>query len=325
MNLASMQDTLYDRLGYETAPAARVIARLTRLINETQREILGMRGLTRLRRTILTFPCVASTPFVTLPQSVVKMVTVQDRANGWTLHETSLQDLRYNDPRLAGISTYPYSYVVLNLAAAVSQDPSVAAELFVVSDSATDDNTRTAYLEGIDANGNYQTQTAVLSGLTPVTFTLTNWIIVQKFSLALTAGGVATALGNITLTQGSGGAELARITSGRSTTRYSRLHLYPTPTQVNTYYADVEIHFEDMVQATDEPYLPEDFHWLIVSGCLKKEYAKREKQLNYGIESGRFDKGVSALKLWLRSTTGVTARTTPRAFSQLGPWFPVGS
>src|SRR5260221_8494845 len=118
-----------------------------------------------------------------------------------------------------------------------------------------------------------------MNGLTAVSFGATlTWLQITKFYIQLGTGATTTAVGNVTLNSVSGlGAELSRITAGHSYARYSRLHLHPTPTQVNTYYADVVLHVEDLANADDEPFLPEDFHYLLKVGAKRKEYDKREK------------------------------------------------
>jgi hypothetical protein len=165
-----------------------------------------------------------------------------------------------------------------------------------------------------------------LNGTTAATFIVTDWVTVTKFYLGLSAGGVTTATGNVTLHQTSGaGTELARITPGRAYARYARVHLFPTPTVAVTYHADVLLHIEDMTQKGDEPYLPEDFQWLLISGACLKEYQKREKPQQYQLELAAWKRGISDLKGFVQAGTGIATHRGPRRFSQLGPYYPVGS
>lgn len=329
--LSAIEFTLYDRLGFDSAPDTKVTTRLRRFINETQREILGTRGVSRLRRRVLTFTCVANTPFAVFPQAAVNVLTVQDRVNDWVLDPVSLEDLRAEDPGLTAATTYPNRFVLLNYAAPVARDPDGSSALFVVSDSASDGNTKVIQVEGVNAAGYYQTASVAMNGITPASLgTLTaTWVAVTKFYIAPASGtSLLTAAGNVTITQGSGGTELGRIPPGRAFARYTRIHLHPTPSQVNTYYADVELHIEDMSSLADEPYLPEDFHWMLTCGALKKEYQRKEKPISYGIEDARWKKGISDLKLFIRRNPGVALGLNRRyrmRFSQLGPNYPVGT
>lgn len=329
MNLAAIQADMYRRLKFSTAPDPSVTTRLTAYVNQTQREILGTKGYAMLKRNVLPFSCVANTPFVVLPASVERIVTIQDRVNMTILDEVNIQDIRWDDPALSSTSTFPYQYAVLDYAAAASQDPSAAAAIYAKSDSASDGSTLTVYLEGIVTNGYYQKASATLNGTTAVQVgSLATWTNITKFYVNLTAGGSTSATGNITLNQTSGsGTELARIAPGYSYARYVRIHLYPTPTQINTYYADVELHTEDMSQAGDEPLLPEDFHWLLVSGGLMKEYRYREQLALEQMELGLYRNGMADLRMYLVRRSGVALGDTrrPRRFSQLGPYFPPGS
>jgi len=332
MNLSTIEADLYASLGYKLpTPDQDVIDRLRRYINTSQREILSMRGLDRLRRAVLTCASVANSPFMVLPQSATRVVAVSDRVNNMILEELSLQDIRYNDPGLTSSVSYPVSYAVWHLSAPAARDPSAAAALFVKSDSASDGAIpKTAFVEGTRTGGGYYSTSVALNGTTAVQVGsgVSDWVTITKFYLTLPTNGAATtAIGNVTLTQTSGvGTELSRITPGTGVARYTRLHLFPTPTGANTYYADVIMHIEDMTQKGDEPYLPEDFHWLLSCGAMKKEYQKREKPVQYSIEKERWKQGISDLKAFVRQTTGVAASGRgPRRFSQLGPYYPVGS
>lgn len=328
MNFTGLETMLHSRLGF-TDPNTNAVTntRLRSFLNETHREILGMKGLSRLRRNLLTFACTANSPYVVLPQAVNRIIAITDRVNNWELVEVLLGSIRQGDPGLTMSTSYPDRFAILNLAAANALEPSAAAELFVKSDSATDGATKTAFLEGIVTGGSYRTASVNLNGVTAASFSasITTWIAITKFYLSLAAGGSTSAVGNVTINQGSGaGTELARITPGRSYARYTRIQLYPTPTAANTYYADCELHVEEMANGGDEPLLPEEFHWLLSCGALMKEYQRRQWSVQFNEEAGRFNRGVGDLLIAVnRRTAGLSE--APRRFSQLGPYFPPGS
>ncbi len=325
MNLAASQQELYRRLKFSTTPDPAVTTRLTAYLNEAQREVLSKKGYGLLRRNVLTFQCVANTPFCVLPQAVEAIVTIQDRVNQWVLQERLIQDIRSEDPGLTDTSAFPDEYAVLNYAAAVAQDPTVASQVWIVSDSAADGGTKTVFIEGLVTGGYYQTASVALNGVTPVQIgALATWMEITKFYIGLTAGGSTTAAGNIKLLQTSGaGTEMGRIPPGLDYARYTRLHLHSTPTQINTYYADVELTINDMANAGDESYLPPDFHWLLISMALMKDYQYRNQTTPYEMELARSTNGLGDLRLWLARRSSVAlGDNRRRGRSQLGPNFP---
>lgn len=325
MNLATIQSQLYGKLNLTATPNSDVVARILGFINEAQRELLGMKGLDKLRRSILTFASVANSPFAVLPQAAVQVITVMDRTNNVVLTNISLQELRFTDPGLVATTGYPYEYAILNLSSAVTRQPAAAGVLSIVSTSASDGATKTAYVEGVDSSGNYKTASIALNGVTPVAPAGSTWVSITKFYIGLTAGGATTAAGAVTLSDAAANV-LSTIPVGYFHGRYSMLHLHPTPTGVVTYYADVVLHVEDMANGGDEPMLPEDFHYLLIAGAAQKEYDKREKPQQAAKELQRWQRGVSDMKLFVRRKSGVAISDRRlRRFSQLGSNFPSGT
>ena len=104
------------------------------------------------------------------------------------------------------------------------------------------------------------------------------------------------------------------------------IYLYPTPSSDQTLYADVDLHIEDMVQASDSPRIPEDFQDLLEAGALMREFKKREKLELYNIERARWFQRRAELRNFLNRETGaVVSERRIRRFSQLGPYYPPGS
>ena len=328
MNLANLELDLYRRLGMTTTPPTEVTTRFRAYMNQTQREILSQKGLSSLRRMTLPFSSVATDPFAVLPQSAVRIISIVDRTNQIFLAPTMQSEIREQDPGLVSTSATPYNYAIVNLASAVARDPAAAAELFTKSDNGGDGGTQKVFVEGIVTGGYPRLASVAMNGVTAVSLgaPITTWIAVTKFYLATTTVGVqTTAVGNVTLHSVSGaGTELSRIPIGKAYPRYSRIQLFPTPSAALTYHADVEIHIEDMTQATDESYMPEDFSWLLTSGAILKEYQRLEKTAQYDREKATFRSGLLDLKLFV-SRQQEPGEMGPRRFSQLGPYFPVGS
>lgn len=323
MNLNSILSILYDRLAYTSSPDAATVSRLKGYINETHREVLAKRGLTKLRRWVIPFTTVAGNQNVTLPEACVRLHGVTDRTNNRELDETDVDTVRRRDPGLLQSTSTPDAFAVYNLASALQTDLTAAAAVYGGSDVAGDDNTKKLFIEGI-AGGRPIVASIAMNGLTQVLpSALATFTQVTKFYIGLAAGGVTTAAGNITLTQGLAGAEISRIIAGRAYARYSRILLAPTPSTIMTLYADCDIHIEEMSNLGDEPLIPEDFHRVLVDGSLMKEYEKRKDPQSYGQAKARFNDGIAELRLWVTRPGNVAYR--PLQFSQLGAYFEAGT
>lgn len=323
MNLNTLLSTLYGRLSYQSAPPADVVTRLKGYVNETHREVLGKKGLTKLRRWVIPMTTVASQEAVTLPEACVRIYSITDRTNNRVLDETSVDQVRQRNANQLNTSATPTAYAIYNLASALQTDMTAAAAVYGGSDAAGDDNTKKLFIEGI-AGGRPIVASIALNGVTQVLpSALATFTQITKFYIGLTAGGVTTAAGNITLTQGLAGAEISRIVAGRAYARYSRVLLYPMVSAIITLYVDAEIHVEEMVNLGDEPLLPEDFHRVLIDGALEKEYEKRRDWDAHDRATRRKNDGISELRLWLTRPDSLAYR--PLQFSQLGAYFPAGS
>lgn len=326
MNLGQIELNIYDDMNFNSTPDSAVIRRIRRYINNAQKEILGKKGFQQLRRDVLPVVSVANNPMMTLPQAATKIIIIADRTNNRTLDPGSLADIRARDPGLLFSGGIPDLYAMVNPSAAVSLAPSAASSLFIVSDSASDGSGLAVNIEGITSSGVYRRASVAMNGLTAVNIdsACSTWIIITKFYIS------GSAVGNVTLREGSGvGTELGRISKGRSFPRYTRIHLSPTPSSAFTYYCDVELHVEDMTNVTDEPFLPEEYHELLVIGAKKREYLKREMASEYNREDVAWTIQLTDMATSLRAFGGV-AKGGQRAgkgrqFSQLGPMYSNGS
>lgn len=326
MNLGDIELRLYDRLSFNSTPDSAVTRRMRGYINDAHREILGKKDYSRLRRKTLTCASIANAPLMALPQAATKIINIADRVNNRNLDCVSIQDIRYRDPGLNFGSSIPDAYCLINTASCVFRDPSAADSLFVVSDSAVDGTGLAVNIEGVLADGTYRRAAVALMGLTAVNVDLgcSTWLYVTKFYIS------GNAAGTVSLHQTSGvGTELSRIVKGRAYPRYTVVHLSGTPSAVYTYYVDVDIHVEEMVNTTDEPILPEDFHWLLETGALKREFTRRKNTEGFGTEQAAWKTGLGDLSEYIRTRPGVSnagqrSGSRPRG-SQLGPMFPAGS
>lgn len=319
MNLGELETLSYDRLGIEAIPDTFTIRRLRSFANETHREILRIKHFRRFRRRLLTVASTSGSPFMALPTAAVRVFGFQDRTNDTWLTEKDLSYIRQMDPGLRATAANPWLFAPFDLASPVAVQPSDASEIFVKSTSASDTNT--AYIEGVRTGG-YPTVLAVaMTGVTAKSFSAAqnDIVAINKFYLS------QPAVGTVTLNEDSGaGTTLATIPIGRVFGRYSVVHLYPTPSASVMYYADAEVHVEDMVNITDEPLLPEEFHHLIATGIRMREYEKREKWDAYAQVQAEMVNGIAKMKTWINQRAGSLSET-PARHSMLGPWFEPGT
>lgn len=320
MNYTQILQELYRRTGYSTTPAVEITARLSSFVAITQRQILTAKGLEKLRDDTITFASVANQAVYALPPAVAKIQHIQDRLNFRHLAEMSLTWLRTVDPGLMSVGGPSDVYVPRGYQP-VSVQPSNASEIFVKSTAAGD--VFMAYLEGIRTGGYPVSLSKQMTGVTAVSLgsTFTDILEVTKFYLS------QAAIGTVTLLEDSGvGTELARIPIGQTFGRYLAIQLWPTPTSAITYHVDYTRVIPDFVNGTDEPLVPEDFHWLLVEGALIKEWGKKDDTRTRDARAD-FRTGVNDLRAWVNSNQDTTAslRRVPRAYSQLGPSYPSGS
>lgn len=322
MTLTAMLAELYRRTGYATSPASEITTRFTAFLNLAQRKLLTKPGFGRLRDDTTTFASAVSTSVYALPPSVAKIQSIQDRTNNRRLEEKSLTWLRGVDPGLTSTGGQPTVYIPLGYQQ-VAVQPSNASEIFIKSTSASDTNN--AYLEGFRTGG-YPIVIGpiAMTGVTAKTFSAAITDIVEITKVYLSAAAVGT----VTVHEDSGvGTELARIPIGQLYARYQAIQLWPVPGAITTYHVDYVRTIPDMVNATDEPLLPEDFHYLLVEGALLKEWTKKDDLTRRNIAQADYDDGLRDLRRWLIVNPDTTAslRAVPVRFSQLGPSYPSGS
>lgn len=316
MTFLEICQDVYRRTSKPTVPDGEVQTRIQAFVNQRHRSLLTMPGVDQLRDSTSTFASVAATARVALPQALTRIKAVIETTNNRRLGERSLDWLRTVDPQqTSGTPTHfiPKGYE------AVAVQPSNASAVFVKSSSASDIGT--AYVQGIRTGGILGSSSVVMTGTTAVQIgAFTDWIEITKFYVS------NVAVGSITLHEDSGsGTELAQITIGRTRPYYFVVLLWPTPAGVLTYTFDFTREILDMVNDTDEPYLPTDYHDLLSIGGRVDEYermddsrltvAKRDYKEKY--ESFQyFIHGRASERLIPRSTSGRIG------ISDLGGWYP---
>ncbi len=317
MTRAQLLTTLAARLNKAGTLDTDTSNRLKAFLDEVHRELLTLPGLQRLRDDTRSFASVANQALYALPW-VAKINRIFETTNDRTLGAMTLAEYRAIDPDPSTTTGTADAFVWVGYQA-VAKQPSAAAALFVKS-SAVGDTTQTCYIEGETSDGYPRAVSVVLTGTTAVNVAaaVTDWVRVTKCYLSAVPAGV------VTLHQTSGlGTELARIGIGQTQQRYCVFYLYPTPGSVITYSVDATFEITDLAQDTDEPKLPPDFHDLLVSGAMVREYEKTDDpRLNVSL--ARHQSRVRDLLYWLHETaTSTEARRSGR--SRLGAYFPAGT
>lgn len=320
MNFGALLADSYSRLRYAASPVASIVARVKRHANESHRELLALPGMMRLREDTIVISAAANQARTGLPPAVGRIRYVVDRTNNRRLGRVSLNELRLTDPGRVSTSGQPERYAEVGWRAVAIQ-PANASELFVDSTAAGD--TGTVYIEGIRSNGSPVILSKVMTGTTAVSISTTETGIVEvtKFYLSVAA------VGEVTLLEDTGtGTELARIGIGQTYSRYLTVEWDPIPTAATTLYVDYIRNVLDLVQDTDEPLLPPDFHYLMGLKVRMKEYEVTNDTRGRDLKP-ELDKGIAAMRSWVLNDgdTVMSLRATRSSFSSLGPTYPAGS
>jgi hypothetical protein len=296
------------------------VSRIKRYVNQGVRAVLSEPGMSRLldSDTPLTVASVASQARYVLPEAVAQIRGMSERTNDRTLSAMSRDEYRRVTPDPTAVTGTPTHYVPIGRVA-VAVQPSNASEIFVKSTAAGD--TGTAYIEGIITGGYRRTASVSMTGVTAVSLAtaITSFIEIEDFYIS------TAAVGTITLHEDSGaGTELARITIGQLRPRYRGFYLWPTPSAAVDYLVDYRREVVDLVQNTDEPPLPTDFHDILTAYARMKDYEKRSDG-RYPVARDYYQKRLGQLKY--ATQTGpdelpVMGRGRGTAISRLGGYFP---
>jgi len=233
-----------------------------------------------------------------------------------SLLSRTLHDYRRLNPDPATSTGTPTHYVPIGKVAVAAQ-PADASVLLVDSTAAGD--TGTAYLEYLIAGGYRKTVSVSMTGTTAVSFgAALGAVTIEDFYIS------AAAVGTVTLHEDvDGGTELARITIGQKRPRYFGYYLDPTPSAAVDYLIDYRREVLELVNDTDEPPLPTDFHDLLSAYARMRHYEKQDDG-RYTVAEKHYQKRLSQLKY--ATQTGpdelpvVGGRLIGR--SRLGAWFP---
>lgn len=318
MLLSAIRAECYQRLNFGTSPTSDVVTRLDAFINSAIREILADPICSKLRNDTVPLTTNANDSMFAAPQAVVDIKRIVDRGNQFELHECDQAWIRSQDPGRLVSGTTPTNYAVVGYQKPVAKQPSGSSQIYVQSSSGAD-TTQTAYIEVMTHNGYTRQSSVVLTGLTPVALGPTNTDMVIDFYLS------AVATGDVSITEGSGGIELAKVGIGKYRAKYCVLEFFPQTSAAITLYADVQWAVTDLVNATDEPLIPDEFQEAIIHKVRAREYNKREKTALAKAAEMDAIPSMNHLKFYMHARRGKSNEGRPSRWSQLGPYYVAGS
>lgn len=323
MTLRDIENDALEALGFDasSADAAKVRVRVRRQINWAHRQLLATPGLLRLLRDSVgafAFPSVAGVGRYGLPAALGRINAIYDPATEIALAQTTIDYIRDADPQLTHVGP-PGLYAPLG-AFPVRTHPSATTPKLTVASTNAADTTQLVAIEYLTGAGDRATATATLAGLTAVelgTTLATNEI--TRYTLA------APTAGSVTLTSGTAPAAvaLATIPAGSTSVRYHHVQLWPTPAGALTYRVDFTREIGDLVDPTETPLVPPDFHELLSVGAQLREYRKAD-DARAGMLQGEWDAGIVRLKWWVLNPAQ-TAQGEFATRSRLGSSFPAGT
>jgi hypothetical protein len=300
---------------------ATTLARFKGYLNEGVRRVIGKPGMTRLLDSDVPYPLssVALQARYVVPAVAESIHGIRDVTNRGKLDAMPLSVYRKRDPDPTTTSGLSSHYVPIGRVA-VAMQPTSASALFVKSDTPAD-TTQVVRIEGTNSVGEPATASVTLTGITAVALSasVTDFVEVTDFYLSAAAAGV------VTLTQTSGvGATLARIFFGELRPRYYGFYLWPTPSAITVYSVDYRRAAVDMVNNTDEPPLPADYHY-ILGAYARMRYYEKTADDRYTIAEGIWKKGLSDLTYTTQTSPDelpVVGRRRRGVPSRLGPMTP---
>jgi hypothetical protein len=319
MNLRDLERMVYRRTNKNVStPNAETQDRIRGFINERHRDVLT--DFPQLRDDTIAFDSVANQQdYAIAEHGIARINRIWETTNDRQLDMRSLSWLRATDPDPS--TGTPDTWIPMSYTQVHTQ-PSNASEIFVDSTSASD--VYRCYVEGWRTGGIRASVEVTMTGTTAVSISsaITDWVQIDKFFLS------QAAVGTVTLHEdASGGTELSKIGIGDTYAKYLAFLLYPTPSAVVTYTCDVTRSISDMVNPTDEPLLPLDFHQMLAIGARLDEY-EHSDDARRAIAEVEWDRWHKRLTSWIVAHPSVRIDLNAEGGagrSRLGAWYPSGS
>lgn len=315
-----IKSSVYDDLGYTSAPPPDVQSRVGKNVNYAHQLVLRDPVCTKLLETSdsVSFASEVGRAVYGLPSALTMLRVLTERDNDRVLYPSSIEEIRSIDPGRNATGT-PYRFVPVGYKP-IQRALDMATGSGVWAQSTNAGDTQAIRINGIRLGGLMTGDiTATLTGVTRVQIgSLTDIIDLQAISLASAAVGVvslydAAVSGNV----------IAQIGTGALAPQYYVIELYPTPEAVTTYYVDGRYRIPELSSDQEVPLLPEEFQNLLEDYARFKEYERRDDERAAWAKSA-FDTGFSQLKYAVNTQPGqvpVFGRRRSR-FARLGPWTP---
>ena len=265
MNFLTVKQAAFRRLQVSETQTGDFNTRIGAFVNRWHRQILSEPGLRRQsRKTQVTLATVADQWRYGVKLAAIDYITERSNERRLRKRTESWWREHFADPTSeTGDADFwvPLGYT------RVKQRPANASEIFAVSTSASD--TQTISVEVVRSNGARRLLSVSLTGVTGVSLAAAITDVVDVLDVYL----ASAAVGQVTLREDSGaGTVLSEIDIGEVFPRYTQIALAPTPSSVQTLYVDGGTGSTDLVDDTDEPLLPEDFHYLLADGAVYEEW-----------------------------------------------------
>ena len=297
------------------APSA---GRYLRYLNEWHRRLLTGPGGELYRLQTLTVSAAAGATSVSLPVPFSAIDHVVNLTTNLPMEERSLAWFRSLPPNsvTTGLS---FAYVVRGMSPAAADPGGAGVATYVVSTAAADTSQKVT-VTVLLANGTTATASATLTGATPVQVgTWTTATTILQFQLQSVATGTVT-LQNVGATVFYGSIGIGTLSSQRF-----RLMLAPTPSAAISLQVDGQ-RLVIACAATDEPWIPEEWHYLLETGARCLEY---EKEADTRLASTRAELEHEIKRFRFFCCDRPDAKKIPgqrgvATGSSLGPWYPAG-
>lgn len=318
MTYLEIQNQVLDACGHTTAASSPQRTRVKSAINRWHRHILNRPGYNALLRdSEATFDSVASQTTYGLGLPVGRILGISCDSYEATLALGDRAWLRRVDPGLTA-SGDPASVYIPKGWYPVALQPANASSIFAKS-TAAGDTTQIVDWEFVLSSLDRVSGNTTLTGTTAVQLGTASTVIeVVKLTLRTAAAGT------VTVHEDSGsGTQLSSMLAGALSRQFIHVQLWPTPSSAITYRLDYTRVLQDLVQDTDVPLLPYDFHPVLGYGATFDEFVKmsddRSVLVNQVLE--RELKSLNAYVWDLPDDTqGVSMRR-----SRLGGMYPAGT
>jgi hypothetical protein len=333
MTLHELERAIYRRVGLPDDPGPEHTTRIRGFLNERYDELLAMPGIQDVCQGQVRFTSAANQWGYGLDAyGTDRLLRVRDVDNQWRLEIQTADWWRDRAPDPSLVTGTPTHLILLGLGpVSYWDDPGpntgggggpAPTSYWAVSSSASD-TTPICYVDAIRLTGEMAHLSATLTGTTRVALTggTSNTIRdIDRVTLSKPAVGTVTIWNDQ-----AAGTAVSTIPPGETTARFHRFALYPTPSTVIEYIADVERTLQPLARVSDEPILPQRFHRLLIIGGRMDEYEKRD-DTRYQIAVGQWEQGKRELLEYLHQHQTRSNRLLPSPrYSRLGPWFPAGT